>query len=68
VSRKPPDDGVTFEIVPRLDSHCVGCKRERDPEGEAILNDGATFIIQTEQPCECGERRVWVGFAVEARG
>jgi hypothetical protein len=65
VSRKPSDD-TTFEIVPRLDSRCIRCKADREPEGETIVNDGATFIIRTDQPCGCGESRVKVGFAIEA--
>jgi hypothetical protein len=64
VPRKPSDD-TSFEIVPRLDSHCVRCGRDREPEGEAILHEGTTFFIQTDTPCECGENRVKVGFRVE---
>lgn len=61
--------GVTgFTLDFDTASRCVKCGADRPAEGRRIVSEkserGVTFVVRSETPCECGERRIKVSFRV----
>jgi hypothetical protein len=63
VKRPPLRTGIELDFG--LNARCIGCKAEREPEGRKLLSEGSTFIVQTDESCICGERRVKVRFSLD---
>ena len=49
-----------FELSIDLESRCIACGTERDAEGTKIVSGESTWIVQAEEPCDCGETRIKV--------
>ena len=63
-----PSKRTGIEIDFGIESRCIRCGAEREPEGRKVLQLDATFIVQAEQPCECGERRIKVSWSFGVSG
>lgn len=62
---RPRESDTDFVVEFDLDVRCEGCGAEREPEGELVMQGERTTIAEAKTPCECGERRIRVTFALE---
>lgn len=57
------DTGITLDFGIR--SECVKCGAEREPEGRKVLSHGSAYVVESAEPCRCGERRIKVCWSID---
>jgi hypothetical protein len=57
---------TNLEVELELTVRCLGCGREREANGDFVMQGESTAIAKAKTPCECGERRIRVTWSLGA--